>query len=157
MNSTFAIVGAGQAGGWAAKTLRDEGFEGRVVVIGEEPYAPHERPPLSKEVLVGDAEKEACLLWPPETLTDAGIELRLSERVASIDPPGHALTLEGGETLEWTKLLLATGGSARTLDIPGSGLDGIFTLSTIADTEAIRPRLADGAAVLIVGAGWIGL
>lgn len=157
MNSTFAIVGAGQAGGWAAKTLRDEGFEGRVVVIGEEPYAPYERPPLSKEVLVGDAEKEACLLWPPETLTDAGIELRLSERVASIDPAGHALTLEGGETLEWTKLLLATGGSARTLDIPGSGLDGIFTLRTIADTEAIRPRLADGAAVLIVGAGWIGL
>lgn len=157
MTSTFIIVGAGQAGGWAARTLRDEGFDGRIVVVGEDPHAPHERPPLSKEVLVGDAEKDVCLLWPPETLTDAGIELRLSERVASIDPAGHTLTLDGGETLEWTRLLLATGGSARTLDIPGSGLDGIFTLRTIADTEAIRPRLADGAAVLIVGAGWIGL
>ncbi len=154
---TIVIVGAGQAGGWTAKTLRDEGFAGRVVVIGDEPVAPYERPPLSKDVLLGTAEKESCLLWPAGTLEGQDIVLRLGERVASIDPAAHSLALEGGETISWSKLMLATGGRARRLPVPGAGLDGVFTLRTIADAEAIRPRLRDGATVLVVGAGWIGL
>ena len=157
MSDTTIIIGAGQAGGWVAKTLRDGGFEGRVLIVGDENLPPHERPPLSKEVLLGDAETETCLLWPPGTLEAEGIEMRLGESVASIDPDGHSLTLESGETLEWTKLVLATGGRARTLDVPGADLDGIFTLRTVADTDAIRPCLTAGATVLVVGGGWIGL
>lgn len=157
MASAYVIVGAGQAGGWAAKTLRDEEFDGRVIVVGEEPHPPHERPPLSKGILLGEEERDSCLLWPPRELEDAGIELRLGERVAAIAPDRHALTLESGETLEWSKLLLATGGSARTLDVEGSDLDGVLTLRTIADCEELRPRLSAGTAVLVVGAGWIGL
>ena len=91
-DQTFVIIGAGQAGGWTAKTLRDEGFEGRVIIVGDEDFAPHERPPLSKEVLLGDAEKDVCLLWPPGTLEDAGIEMRLGKSVTSIDADGHSLT-----------------------------------------------------------------
>ncbi len=157
MATAFVIVGAGQAGGWAARTLRDEGFDGRVVVVGDEPHPPHERPPLSKGILLGEAERDSCLLWPPRELEDAGIELRLGERVAAIDPDRHALTLESGETLEWSRLLLATGGAARTLDVEGSDLEGVLTLRTIADCEELRPRLSAGASVLVVGAGWIGL
>ncbi len=154
---TIVIIGAGQAGGWTAKTLRDEGFEGRIVVIGDEPYAPYERPPLSKDVLLGNAEKESCLLWPAGTLEGQNVELRLGETVASIDPAAHTVTLAGGETIGWTKLMLATGGRARPLPIPGADLDGVFVLRTIADTDAIRPLLTEGATVLVVGAGWIGL
>lgn len=156
-SDTIAIIGAGQAGGWTAKTLRDQGFEGRVVVFGDEPYAPYERPPLSKDVLLGDAEKESCLLWPEGTLEGQNIELRLGEEVRSIDADGHTLTLASGETVGWSKLMIATGGHARKLDITGAELDGVFTLRTIADTEAIRPRLKEGTTVLVVGAGWIGL
>ena len=151
------VIGAGQAGGWAAKTLRDEGFEGRVVIVGDENFAPHERPPLSKDVLLGDAEKESCLLWPPGTLEDANIEMRLGASVSAIDPDGHTLTLAGGETIPWHKLMIATGGRARSLDVDGVELDGVYTLRTIEDAEAIRTRLTEGAKVLVIGAGWIGL
>lgn len=156
-DQTFVVIGAGQAGGWTAKTLRDEGFEGRVVIIGDENFAPHERPPLSKEVLLGDAEKDVCLLWPPGTLEDAGIELRLGESVTAIDADGHTLSLGNGEVIPWNKLMIATGGRARPLPVDGADLDGVYTLRTIADAEAIRARLVNGANVLVVGAGWIGL
>lgn len=156
-DQTFVIIGAGQSGGWAAKTLRDEGFEGRVVIYGDENFAPHERPPLSKEVLLGDAEKESCLLWPPGTLEDADIEMCLGVSVTSIDAENHRLTLDSGEIVAWNKLLIATGGSARSLDVEGVDLDGVFTLRTIDDAQGIRGRLTDGANVVVIGAGWIGL
>lgn len=156
-DQTYVIIGAGQAGGWCAKTLRDEGFEGRVIIIGDENFAPHERPPLSKDVLLGDAERESCLLWPPGTLEDANIEMRLGERVADIDPDNHTLTLADGDTVAWNKLLIATGGRARSLDVDGVDLDGVFTLRTIDDAEGIRSHLNPGANVLVIGAGWIGL
>ena len=156
-DQTFIVIGAGQAGGWTAKTLRDEGFEGRIIIIGDENFAPHERPPLSKEVLLGNAEKEVCLLWPPGTLEDAGIELRLGESVAAIDTDGHTLSLGNGEIIGWNKLMIATGGRARPLPVDGADLDGVYTLRTIKDAEAIRARLASGANVLVIGAGWIGL
>ena len=156
-DQTFVIIGAGQAGGWAAKTLRDQGFEGRVVIVGDEDFAPHERPPLSKEVLLGDAEKESCLLWPPGTLEEADIEMHLGVSVKSIDADGHTMSLSNGETLAWNKLLIATGGRARSLDVDGVDLDGVYTLRTIEDAEGIRARLTAGAKVLVIGAGWIGL
>jgi len=156
-DQTFVIIGAGQAGGWAAKTLRDQGFEGRVIIVGDEDFAPHERPPLSKEVLLGDAEKESCLLWPPGTLEEENIEMRLGVSVKSIDADNHTMSLDNGETLAWNKLLIATGGRARSLDVEGIGLDGVYTLRTIEDAEGIRARLTAGANVLVIGAGWIGL
>jgi 3-phenylpropionate/trans-cinnamate dioxygenase ferredoxin reductase component len=156
-DQTYVVIGAGQAGGWAAKTLRDEGFEGRVIIIGDENFAPHERPPLSKEVLLGDAEKDSCLLWPPGTLEDANIEMRLGETVTAIAADDHTLTLVGGETIAWNKMLIATGGRARSLDVEGVDLEGVFTLRTIEDAEGIRSRLSDGASVVVIGAGWIGL
>lgn len=156
-DQTYVIIGAGQAGGWGAKTLRDEGFDGRVVIIGDENFPPHERPPLSKEVLLGDAEKETCLLWPPGTLEDAGIEMRLGESVSSIAPDDHTLTLANSETIGWNKLLIATGGRARSLNVDGADLEGVFTLRTIGDAEDIRSGLSEGSTVLVIGAGWIGL
>ncbi len=156
-NRTFVVVGGGQAGGWAARTLRDEGFEGRIILIGEEDFPPHERPPLSKDVLIGDAERETCLLWPETVLQEANVELRLGQRVTSLDPANHSLTLDSGETLPWARLLLATGGRARTLTVPGCNLDGVYTLRTVSDSEDIRSSLVEGARVVVVGAGWIGL
>ena len=156
-DQTFVVIGAGQAGGWTAKTLRDEGFEGRVIIVGDEDFAPHERPPLSKGVLLGDAEKDICLLWPPGTLEDADIELRLGLSVTAIDTDGRKLSLSDGETIGWNKLMIATGGRARTLPVDGADLDGVYTLRTIADAEAIRCRLISGAKMLVIGAGWIGL
>ncbi len=156
-DQTIAVVGAGQAGGWTAKTLRDEGFGGRVVIVGDEDIAPHERPPLSKEVLLGEAESASCLLWPPGTLEDAGIEMRLGVSVETIDPVAHTVTLGDGETIAWTKLMIATGGRARMVDLPGHNLDGVYTLRTVPDAEAIRSHLKDGATVVVIGGGWIGL
>ena len=155
--TAIVVVGAGQAGGWTARTLRDEGFEGRIVVVGEEELPPHERPPLSKEVLTGDAEPSACLLWPPEALAESGIELLPGRRAVAIDPEARRLELDGGESIGWSRLMLATGARARTLDVPGAGLDGVFTLRTVADSEAIRARIGAGARVAVVGGGWIGL
>ncbi|MEC7489191.1 MAG: FAD-dependent oxidoreductase [Pseudomonadota bacterium] len=156
-DQTVAVIGAGQAGGWTAKTLRDEGFKGQVILIGDEDYPPHERPPLSKEVLLGKAEKEACFLWPPEILNDAKINMRPGVTVTSINPTQHTLSIDGDEDVKWDKLMIATGGQARTLPVEGKDLDGVFTLRTIADAEAIRTRLLNNTKVLIVGAGWIGL
>ena len=156
-DQTFAIVGAGQAGGWAAKTLRDEGFGGRVLLIGDEKYPPHERPPLSKEVLLGDAEKETCFLWPPTVINEANIEMRMGIHVTEIKPEAHSLILTDGEHIVWDKLMIATGGRATALPADGADLDGVFTLRTIDDAEAIRASLNEHTTVLIIGAGWIGL
>ena len=92
-DQTIVVIGAGQAGGWTAKTLRDEGFGGRVIIVGDENFPPHERPPLSKEVLLGDAENDTCLLWPPGTLEDADIEMRLGVAVTDIDADGKSISL----------------------------------------------------------------
>ena len=148
-DQTFAIVGAGQAGGWAAKTLRDEGFGGRVLLIGDENYPPHERPPLSKEILLGDAEKETCFLWPPTVLNEANIEMRTGFHVTEIKPEAHTLMLTGGEHVVWDKLMIATGGRATTLPADGADLDGVFTLRTINDSEAIRANLNEHTTCLL--------
>lgn len=158
---TFAVIGGGQAGGWTAKTLRDEGFEGRVVLICDEDYPPYERPPLSKEMLSGEAEKESTYLWPDGTLEGQDIELRLGTRVSAIDRDAKSLNLEGGETLAYDRLMIATGARVRKLDLPGGDLDGVHYLRAIPDTEAIRAGMRAGSQtggrVLVIGGGWIGL
>jgi 3-phenylpropionate/trans-cinnamate dioxygenase ferredoxin reductase subunit len=154
---TFLVVGAGQAGGWCARTLRSEGFEGRVVLIGEEAYAPYERPPLSKQALTGEATVESAYLWPPGSWDEIGVELRLGWRVESIAPDRHTATISGGETIAWDRLMIATGSRPRMLEAPGAELAGIHTIRTIPDTEAIRAQVAPGRTAVVVGGGWIGL
>ena len=155
---SIAVVGGGQAGGWAAKTLRDEGFGGRIVLVGEEEHPPYERPPLSKAVLAGVAEPETTHLFKPDAFSALGLDIRRGERVAAIDRATKHIALASGESIRYDKLILCTGGRARSLQVPGIELPGVFTLRTIADSLAIG-RALDGPAkrLVVVGGGWIGL
>lgn len=155
MTETYIIIGAAQAGGWAAKTLRDQGFQGRVVLVGDEPYPPHERPPLSKDVLLGLKPPESTHLWPPEKL--ASIELKTGVRAERIDRAARQVALANGETLTYDKLLLATGSRVRKLNIPGADLPGVHYLRTIDDTLAIKRELGPDTRLIVIGGGWIGL
>lgn len=154
---TIVIVGAGQAGGCAAQTLRKEGFAGKVVLIGDEPHPPHERPPLSKAVLAGEALPESTHLLKTEAFEQLALEWHRGASVSSIDRAAKRLTLADGRSIGYDKLILCTGGRARTLDIPGADSAGIFTLRTIDDALALAPMLQPGKTVVVVGGGWIGL
>ena len=155
---TFAIVGASLTGAKAAEALRDEGFEGKVVLIGNETERPYERPPLSKDFLRGEADDKPYV-------HDAGfyeendIDLRLGVAVDSIVPETSTLDLEsdsGTEVLPYDRLLIATGAEPRHLDLPGSHLEGVVYLRTVEDSEALARKFSDGLKVVVVGAGWIG-
>jgi 3-phenylpropionate/trans-cinnamate dioxygenase ferredoxin reductase component len=152
----FVIVGANLAGGAAASTLRAEGYDGPLVLIGAEPHPPYERPPLSKEYLRGETTFEASYLRPPSWYEEAGIDLRLGARVTSIDPAAREVRVEDGTRVEYEQLLLATGGRNRRLDVPGADLDGILELRTIEDADRIRAEAATATKVVVVGAGFIG-
>ena len=157
MSPTFVIVGAGMAGGKAAETLREEGFEGRVVLLGGEPERPYERPPLSKDYLRGESERIGVYLqedagWYEQN----GVELRTSTAVESLDVGGRAVVLVGGERLAYDSLLLATGAEPRRPPIPGTELDGVHVLRTLEDSDVLRGVLDAGGRLVVVGAGWIG-
>jgi 3-phenylpropionate/trans-cinnamate dioxygenase ferredoxin reductase subunit len=153
---TFVIVGANLAGGRAAQALRKEGFDGRVILIGAEPDPPYERPPLSKEYLRGDMPRAKIFIATPQAYREQEIELRLGVRATGIEPRGHRVELEGGERIGYDKLLLATGGRERRLSVPGSDLDGIYYLRTVADCERIAEELRPGRRLVVIGAGFIG-
>ena len=155
--STFVIVGAGMAGGKAAETLREEGFDGRVVLIGAEPERPYERPPLSKDYLRGESERAAVYLQEdPSWYEQHEVELRPSTAVESLDVAGRAVVLDGGERVAYDALLLATGAEPRRLAIPGADLEGVHVLRTLDDCDALRGVLDRGGRLVVVGAGWIG-
>jgi 3-phenylpropionate/trans-cinnamate dioxygenase ferredoxin reductase subunit len=156
-DATIAIIGAGQAGGWAAQTLRNEGFAGRLVLIGDETHPPHERPPLSKAVLAGVAAPESTRLLKPEAFEALSLEWRPGARVTRIDRAAKRLEMAGGEMLAYDKLILCTGGRARTLGVPGADAARVHTLRTIDDALALAPVLKPGHRVVVVGGGWIGL
>jgi 3-phenylpropionate/trans-cinnamate dioxygenase ferredoxin reductase component len=153
---TFVIVGASLAGAKAAETLRAEGFDERVVLIGAEDERPYERPPLSKDYLRGEAERETVYVHPEGFYAEHDIELRLGRTAASLNAAGSELTLDDGERLRYDRLLLATGAEPRRLSIPGGELDGVLYLRSVADCDALRGRLDRGGAVVVIGAGWIG-
>ena len=153
----IVVIGAGQAGGWAARTLRDEGFEGGIVVIGEEPYPPYERPPLSKEVLLGKEPAESSYLWPEGSFDELGIELRTGVEATAIERARKTVALSGGGTVAYDKLLIATGGRVRRLPIEGEELEGVHYLRGIDDSAAIGADLGEGAQLVVIGGGWIGL
>ncbi len=152
----FCIIGGGLAGGRAAEALRELGFPGEVVLLTEEPRLPHERPPLSKDYLLGRLPAERLLTRPPEFYADNAIEVRTGTRVTDIDPRGRVLSLLGGDRLHYDRLLLAPGSEAVRPRIPGSDLEGVETLRTVEDADRIRSRLTARARVLILGAGFLG-
>ncbi|HEY3772773.1 MAG TPA: FAD-dependent oxidoreductase [Solirubrobacteraceae bacterium] len=151
----FVIVGASLAGAKAAETLRAEGFDGRVVLVGAEQDRPYERPPLSKEYLRGEAGSKP-FVHEESFYAEHEIELRASTRVDSIDPAAGAVGLAGGETLEFDRLLLATGAEPRRLPLPGVEKDGVLSLRTVEDSDAIRARIDAGGRLVSIGAGWVG-
>jgi 3-phenylpropionate/trans-cinnamate dioxygenase ferredoxin reductase subunit len=153
---TFAIVGAGLAGAKAAETLREEGYDGRVVLLGAEPELPYERPPLSKEYLRGEADRARAFVHEAGFYDERAIELRSGENIVRLDPGRRELTLQSGEQLVYDRLLLTTGSAPRRLSIPGSELEGVHYLRTLGDSDALRARLDAGGRLVIVGAGWIG-
>ncbi|MDT7619019.1 MAG: 3-phenylpropionate/trans-cinnamate dioxygenase ferredoxin reductase component [Pseudonocardiales bacterium] len=155
MQQTFVVVGGGVGGGTAALALRSEGFEGRVVVVCDEPRAPYSKPPLSKGVLRGQDDAERTALRPPSWYDKRDIELLTGVGATDVDLAAHTVLLADGSKLTYDKLLLATGGRPRTL--PGtSGKPGVFTLRTVEDSLAISARLTPGARVVVVGGGFIG-
>ncbi len=152
-----AVVGAGQAGFQAASSLRQEGFGGRVVLIGDEPWLPYQRPPLSKSYLAGDSGLDELWLRPEAFYEKQEIELVTGEAVTALDRARRCLVLASGGTIECDHLVLATGARCRMLPVPGAELDGVFALRTLADADILRERLAQAREVVVVGAGFIGL
>ncbi len=152
---TFVIVGGGLAGGSAAATLRADGFDGRVVLVGAEQEEPYHRPPLSKEYLRGEAEASSLRVNDPALYRDQEIELRLGAPVGSIDASAHEVVLEGGERVAFDAALLATGSEPRALMLPGSELAGVHYLRTHADSDSLAASLKQATRVAIVGGGWI--
>jgi 3-phenylpropionate/trans-cinnamate dioxygenase ferredoxin reductase subunit len=153
---TFVIVGASLTGAKAAETLREEGFEGRVVLVGAEPERPYERPPLSKDYLRGESEREAVYVHPDGFYAERDIEVLRGVEVTAIDPSEGIARLSGGEHLDWDRLLLATGAEPRRLPLPGMDLDGVHYLRTLADSDRLRQVIDAGGRLAVIGAGWIG-
>jgi 3-phenylpropionate/trans-cinnamate dioxygenase ferredoxin reductase subunit len=153
---TFVIVGASLAGAKAAETLRSEGFDGRVVLIGEEQVRPYERPPLSKAYLRGEVEFDSFAVHPDGYYQDHEIELLLSTSATTIDASARTVALDDGSSLAYTQLLLATGASPRELAVPGADLSGIHYLRSAASCDDLRSALATAAQLVVIGGGWIG-
>jgi 3-phenylpropionate/trans-cinnamate dioxygenase ferredoxin reductase component len=153
---TFVIVGGGLAAGKAAAHLREQGFDGRLLVICAEPERPYERPPLSKDYLRGESERDKAYVNDAQFYAADEVELLTSSRVDALDVGEQRVRLNNGNSISFDKLLLATGAQPRRLDVPGSDLEGIQYLRTFADADAIRERVKDGVRVAVVGAGWIG-
>jgi 3-phenylpropionate/trans-cinnamate dioxygenase ferredoxin reductase component len=153
---THIIVGASLAGAKAAETLRGEGFDGRVVLVGTEDERPYERPPLSKDYLRGEVGREKVYVHDEGFYSEHDIDLRLGTTAVDLNASSKELTLEDGDRLRYDRLLLATGSEPRRLDIPGADLDGVLYLRSVHDSDALRERLDRGGAVVVIGAGWIG-
>ena len=161
-SSDIVIVGASLCAALAAQTLREEGFEGRVLLLGAEPHRPYERPPLSKGYLQGSTEREKVFVHPDGWYAEHDVDLRLEVEVTAVDRPAGEVVLADGTRLPYGQLLLTTGARPRLLDVEGSELDGVYTLRRLGDSEAIRSAFARVAEagpgrVVIVGGGWIGL
>jgi 3-phenylpropionate/trans-cinnamate dioxygenase ferredoxin reductase component len=154
---SLVVIGAGQAGGWAANTFRDQKFAGRVVLVGDERHPPYERPPLSKDVLLGHCKPSRTYLWSAEKLREIHIDLMLGSRAEAINREAKTVTLINGETLYYDRLMITTGCRVRRLQVPGADLPGVHYLRNIEDVVSIGRSLVRGSRLLVVGGGWIGL
>ena len=155
--SGMVIIGAGHAAGQAAASLRQEKYEGSITIIGDEPHIPYQRPPLSKQYLSGEQAIERVYLRPEKFYADKDVTLKLGVNATEIDREAKQVVLDNGETVDYDKLIIATGSRPRMLNIEGSNLKGIHYLRTIADVDAIRNEMAAGKNLVIVGGGYIGL
>lgn len=156
-NARVVIVGAGHAGGVAAALLRQYGHQGPIALIGEEPIAPYQRPPLSKAWLKGEADADSLALKPAEFYAEQGVDFRPGVRVVEIARSAREVRLEGGEALAYDALILATGARPIPLAVPGADLEGVLFLRTAADAEALKAALRPGVRLAVVGGGYIGL
>lgn len=157
-SETFVIVGGGQAGAWIARTLRGEGFAGRIVIIGEEEHWPYERPPLSKAFLVGTADETAMTLLSPAQSEEMQIECWRGQKVEEIDRSCRTVVTASGDQIGYNKLFLTTGGTARTFSwLEGMHSDRIHSLRTLADASRLRTAIRESRSLLVLGGGWIGL
>ena len=155
--STYVIVGASLAGAKAAETLRQEGFDGNIVLLGEEDERPYERPPLSKGYLLGKEDRSSIFVHEEGWYAENGVDLRLGVRVTALDPGAKQVSLADGGTIAYDRVLLATGASPRRLNAPGADLDGIMYLRRVGDSERLQAALRGAGQVVTVGGGWIGL
>src|SRR4051812_25100473 len=153
----IAIVGAGQAGGRAAEALRREGYKGELIIFGNEPHEPYERPALSKGVLLGQAPANSTLIRPREWYAAQQIELPPALRIEAIAPLSRNLITADGRAIEYSKLLLCTGSRVRPLTITPDGMRGVHYLRTIADSESLRRALKECRSLVVIGGGFIGL
>ncbi len=153
----LVIAGAGHAAGQAVATLRQHDFDGQIVLVGDEPHLPYQRPPLSKKFLAGELAAERLYFKPASFYEDPQIELRLETTVTAIDRGARQLAVDGGSPVDYDELIIATGARARALPIPGIDLPGVHALRSIADVEGIRAELDSARRVVIVGAGYIGM
>ena len=156
MPPTYVVVGAGLAGANAAAMLRADGFDGNLILIGNEEQAPYERPPLSKEYLRGEEPFEKALVHQPAFYQDNGIETRFGVRATRVDPSERVVELDDNDRVHYDKLLVATGSRNRRLRIPGQDLEGIYGLRTVLDSDRIRAEAVSGRKAVIIGMGFIG-
>jgi 3-phenylpropionate/trans-cinnamate dioxygenase ferredoxin reductase component len=157
MTTTHVIVGASLAGAKAAQAMRDNGFDGTVVLVGDERERPYERPPLSKGFLKGDEAKEKVYVHPEGWYAEHDVDLRLGVTVTGLHRKDREVELAGGERIGYDRLLLATGSSPRKLPVPGADLQGVHYLRRLGDSETLREVIGRGGSLVVVGAGWIGL
>ena len=155
--SHVVIIGAGHAGGTAAALLRQYGFAGAITLVGDEPIAPYQRPPLSKAWLKGEADAEALMLKPQSFYGEQSIDLRLNTTAKAIDRAARTVTLGDGKTVSYDALILATGARARRLPIPGADLAGVLELRSAADAEKLKAALGHGRRLAVIGGGYVGL
>jgi 3-phenylpropionate/trans-cinnamate dioxygenase ferredoxin reductase component len=152
----IVIVGAGLAAARAVEALRKDGYEGSITILGDEPERPYLRPPLSKEYLRGETDREQVYVHAPTYYSEHRIDLRSGTVVRAIEPSSREVVLEGEERVAFDRLLLATGARPRTLPVPGADLPGVITLRTLADADAIHAAAIDAERIVVIGAGWIG-
>ncbi|MPZ40177.1 MAG: pyridine nucleotide-disulfide oxidoreductase [Rhizobiales bacterium] len=157
MTRKVVIVGAGQAGYQVAASLRGKKFDGPIVILGEEPALPYQRPPLSKGYVKGEAKESTLLLRSADFYTTNNIEVRLDCCVAALDRTGREVVCAGGERMPYDSLVLATGGRVRKLPVPGAELAGVAYVRTLADAVALKPQIEAGGNVVVIGGGFIGL
>ncbi|SOD74815.1 3-phenylpropionate/trans-cinnamate dioxygenase ferredoxin reductase subunit [Jatrophihabitans sp. GAS493] len=156
-NETFVIVGASLAGAKAAEALREQGFDGRVILLGDEVHRPYERPPLSKGYLTGKAERDSVFVHPANWYSEQNVELQVATTVTGIDRSRHQIVLADDESIRYDRLLLTTGARPRPLSLPGSDAAGVHYLRTLDDSESLGRVLATAKRLVVIGAGWIGL
>jgi 3-phenylpropionate/trans-cinnamate dioxygenase ferredoxin reductase subunit len=157
MYQRIVIAGAGQAAVQAVDALRRRGYTGQLTVVGDEPWLPYQRPPLSKKYLAGSLERERLLIRPPQFFADHQVTAHLGQRVSALEPREGRVRLDDGRVLPYDALVLATGSRPRRLPIPGAELTGVHTLRTIADCDRIRAECRHGGRLVIIGGGYIGL